>query len=336
MDFFSSGPGQYIVQTVFHSAIIALVVEAITNIWRINKPSTQIRFRFLALLLPILYLPVYYLAYPERAGTHFHEQIALMDFNQWLRLRLGGGMALWHLFIALLALTTIFFVFREGIPSIRHYFVKRHQNFPPVKEGEFPKLDSALANLAKTTGKPAPTVLLSPSNSPVIYALGHGALVVSAPTIDILDDKELESVIAHELAHIVRQASAVNWLLLALRFLMFYNPVALLVFRHIVSDNERICDDMAVSLSGKRLAFASGLLKVFQSTPPKASQAMASSKKGWLSLRADIVGRQAHVELVRRRVERLASSEIEGDASYENFRLVVTSVLLVVLLFFVV
>ncbi len=151
MDFLNSGLGQYIVQTVFHSVIIAIVVESMIRIWHIQEPFHQIKFRLLVLLLPVLYLPFYYLLYPPRTGAHFHGEVALIDFSQWLGLRLGGGIATWHLFVALLALTTSFFVIREAIPSIRYYF-GHHPSFPVIEEGQFPKLDSVLANLSSTKG----------------------------------------------------------------------------------------------------------------------------------------------------------------------------------------
>lgn len=336
MDFLNSGLGQYIVQTVFHSAIIAVIVEAIINIWRVDKPSLQIKFRLLSLLLSVLYLPFLYLVYPERTGTHFHEQTALIDFNQWLGLTLGGGVALWHPFVALLALTTLFFLIKEGIPSIRYCFFGHRLSLPLIEEGQFPELDSVLANLSKATGHPMPTVFLSAEDFPVLYTLGPRALVLSVSTIDMLDEKELESVIAHELAHLIKRASAINRLFLALRFLMFYNPVALLVFRHVISDNEKTCDDMAVALSGKQLALASGLLKVLQSAPAGSSREVSASGKRWLSLRASSLGNRAHRELVKGRVERLAHLGRAADVPYENFRIVLTAGLLVALLFFVV
>ncbi|MEE8174177.1 MAG: hypothetical protein V3T71_02515, partial [Dehalococcoidia bacterium] len=141
MGFLSSGFGQYIVQTVFHSAIIAIVVEGMISVWHIRRPSLQIDFRLLALLLPALYLPLYRLLYPPRASSHFHEQVALIDLNQWLELRLVGGVSLWHLFVAPLALIALFFVFEEAIPSIRYYFGRR-PSFRLIDERQFPKLDS--------------------------------------------------------------------------------------------------------------------------------------------------------------------------------------------------
>lgn len=335
MDFLNSGLGQYIVQTVFHSVIIAIVVESMIQTWHIQEPFHQIKFRLLALLLPILYLPLFYFLYPPRASTHFREQVALINFSQWLGLRLGGNIALWHLFVILLTLTTFYFLIKEAIPSIRYYFWRR-RSLSVIEDGQFPKLDSVLANFARTKRLPMPVVLLSTDNTPVIYTLGHRVLVLSASTINVLDSEELEAVIAHELAHITRQAYGINRLLLALRFLMFYNPVALLIFRRIINDNEKLCDDIAVSFTGKRLAFASALLKVSRHLVAGSSSAITAGKKRRLLLRINVLQEQASTEVVKERVERMAYPGEASNIPTKNFRLVVTAGLLVVLLFFVV
>ena len=335
MDFLNSGLGQYIVQTVFHSVIIAIVVESMISVWHIQEPFPQIKFRLLVLLLPVLYLPFYYLLYPPRTGAHFHGEVALVDFSQWLGLRLGGGIATWHLFVALLALTTVFFLIKEAIPGVRYYFGHR-PSFPVIEEGQFPKLDSVLASLSKVRGLPMPAMLLSAEDTPVVYSLGRRALVLSASTINLLDSEELEAVIVHELAHLIRQASGINRLLLALRFLMFYNPVALLIFRRIINDNEKLCDDIAVSFTGRRLALGSGLLKIFRHKTVGSSPALAVTSTGRLSPRISTLENRARRELVKERVERLLQPDKARDAPYQNFRVALTAGLLVALLFFVV
>lgn len=335
MDFLNSSLGQYLVQTVFHSVIIAFVVESLLRVWHIQEPFSQIKFRLLVLLLPVLYLPFFYLLYPPRAGVYFHGQVALINFNQWLELRVGGGIAVWHLFVALLALTTLLFVLKEVIPGVKYYLGHR-PSFPVIKEGQFPKLDSVLANISKVRGFPMPALFLSPEDTPVVHSLGRRGLVLSASTINLLDSEELEAVITHELAHLIRQSSGVNRLLLALRFLMFYNPVALLIFHRIINDNERLCDDMAVSLTGRRMALGSGLLKVFRHTAVGSAPGLAGDSKGRLSPQTGTLESRSRRELVKERLERLLQPDKAGDVPYQNFRVVLTAGLLVALLFFVV
>ena len=331
---------QYLVQTVFHSLVIALVIEGVMGLWRVREPSSQVRFRFLALLLPVVFFPLYSLAYPQRLGMDFHKGVALIDSDQWLGLGLasglGGGVTIGHLFWAVLVLTTLLFAIKEGIPSLRYYLWSRPV-LPPIGRGQFPKLDAALAGLALATSYPGPTVLLSPEDSPVVHSLGHQAIVVSASAIEMLDREELEAVLAHELAHLKEQDSLLTKASLAFRFFMFYNPVAFLVFRRIVSDREKICDDMAVSFTGKRLALASGLLKVFRrGTASSAPAAMPAEKREWPLPRISALESQACSELVKERVRRMVGPDRDGGVSYPYFRMGMVVALLAALLFYVV
>jgi Zn-dependent protease with chaperone function len=333
MDFLNSGLGQYIIQTVFHSAIIALIVEAMLKIWHIQMPFSQIKFRLLVLALPICYLPLYFLLYPPRAGAHFREQVALIDLNEWLGLRLVGGLYAWHLFGALLALLTAYFLFKEAIPSLRHYLGRRHSS-SHIESRRFPELDSILTNLSGVKGLPMPKVLLSAENTPVIHTMGSRVLILSAATINMLDNEELEAVVAHELAHLTKQARRINQISMALRFLMFYNPIALFIFRRIINDNEKNCDDIAASTTGKQLALASGLFKVFRQTA--TSPATTSDSRSWILPQVSALEYRAYRYLIKERIERLVHPDKVNDLLFPNFRALFMAGLLVALLFFVV
>lgn len=319
-------------QTVVYSAIIVIAVEALLHLWRIHQPSLQIRLRFLALLLPVLYLPAYFLLYPARSGAVFRQQVALMDINGWLGLRLGAHVAVWHLFAALLALTTAYFLVREAFPGIRHY-LRRPHSFATIEKGQFPKLESVLERLSGAR-HPAPSVVLSPRDTPVIYTLGRRALVISAVTIDLLDSDELEAVIAHEMAHLSGPTYILSQASVVLRFLMFYNPVALFVFRRIISDTEKDCDDTASLATGKPLALASGLLKVFQKSAAKGSA--SGGRRGRFPPLISTVAHRAYGDLFQERVDRLVHANHTSEVLLPLVRVMVTAVLLLALLFFVV
>ncbi len=333
MDSLWSSIGQYTTQSGLHSVIIITVIEAVISLWNIRTPFLQIRFRLLALILPLIYLPVYFMFYPARAGDYFHRQTALFDFSQWLEIGLEFGLAIWHPFIAVLGLSTLYFLVKEAIPSIRHYF--RSQSFlPVVHRDQFPRLDLILIRLAGVKDFPKPTILLSVEETPVIYTQGRQELIISPAILDILDDRELESVIAHELAHLTRKSYRINQISLVLRFLMFYNPIALLIFRRIINDNEKSCDDMAVQATGQRLALAAGLLKVFRQ--PEAAQSLPGTGNRRLPSPINTLQRGAYTNLIKERVERLVRPGRETVMPHQDFRFYATAVLLVVLLFYVV
>ena len=179
-----------------------------------------------------------------------------------------------------------------------------------------------------------PEVLLSAEPVPVVHNLGHKALVLSEDVINMLDSEELEAVIAHEFAHLTGQGYRIVQMSLILRFLMFYNPVALFIFRRIISDNEKYCDDISVHVTGKRLALASGLLRVFRQTAASIKPASIGLRK--FTPRISALEYRFHTELIEERVERLVHPEKTSDLPYANLHVLFVAALLLALLFFVV
>ncbi|MBF8296997.1 MAG: peptidase BlaR1, partial [Bacteroidetes bacterium] len=131
----------------------------------------------------------------------------------------------------------------------------------------------------------------------------------SMSAIELLDIEELEAVIAHELAHFTREPLVIGRICLALRFLMFYNPVALLVYHRINNDTEKLCDDLAVSFTGKRLALVSGLLKILKHTTGKTPDSQSDELRQWHSFTAKAFENQAHLALAKERAERILHRE---------------------------
>ncbi len=75
-----------------------------------------------------------------------------------------------------------------------------------VSEYDAPELHAAVSNLALSAGIPKPRVYVIPDDSPNAFATGrdpsHAAVAVTAGIMRILNRRELEAVLAHELGHI--------------------------------------------------------------------------------------------------------------------------------------
>ena len=75
-----------------------------------------------------------------------------------------------------------------------------------VSEEDDPGLWNAVARLARRAGLPMPRVYVSPAAAPNAFATGrgpsHSAVCVTAGLREMLDEYELEGVIAPELSHI--------------------------------------------------------------------------------------------------------------------------------------
>jgi Zn-dependent protease with chaperone function len=328
---------QYITATVFYSLITALVVEALIRIWAIYKPSTKFKIRLLILLLPIFYWPAYNLIYPQRGGELFRHGKALLDLEQWLGLEIAGVIPLWYGLLFLLLLTTVLFLVQEVVPTVSSHLSHRSQQGHKIEEGQYPELELALNEVAQKVHRPVPQVFVVNLEAPTVYTVGAGkpALTVSSNLAEMLDKDELRGVLAHELAHLIRRDSWWGWALLLMRALMFYNPVALLTFRQLTQDNEQACDDIAVSATGKPLAFAAGLIKVFRAEKP-ATSTKALRERRWLYSQANAIYEHANLAAVKRRAARQLNPPPAEGLSYENFRLILVSSMLAVLLFFVV
>jgi heat shock protein HtpX len=76
----------------------------------------------------------------------------------------------------------------------------------PITREEAPELYDMTENLARRAGIPMPRLYYSPEQAPNAFATGrnprNGVVCVTAGLMQMLDRRELEGVIAHELAHI--------------------------------------------------------------------------------------------------------------------------------------
>ena len=79
----------------------------------------------------------------------------------------------------------------------------------PLAEGEAPAVHRIVRNLATKAGIPMPKLYLLPSAAPNAFATGrnpqHAAVAVTDGIMRIMDEKELEGVLAHELSHVLNR-----------------------------------------------------------------------------------------------------------------------------------
>lgn len=280
---------------------------------------------------------MYYLIYPQRGSDLFRHGTALLDLDQWIKLELASIVPLSYSLLFFLCLATALFVVQEVAPMISSHLARRGHQGCKIERGQYPKLELALDEVTQKVHQPVPQVFKVNMEIPTVYTVGvlKPSLVVSSNLAEMLDEEELRGVLAHELAHLIRRDSWLGWIMLILRAIMFYNPVALLAFRQITQDNEQACDDIAVSTTGKPLAFAAGLIKVFRAENA-SSNAKALRRSRWLHSRVSAIYEHANLAAVKKRTARLLDSPPSRDLSHENLRLLLVSSMLSVLLFFVV
>lgn len=107
----------------------------------------------------------------------------------------------------------------------------------PVSRAEAPRLYSILDFLCARSGLPLPKVYLIQTDSPNAFATGrnpqHASVAVTEGALRLLDENELQGVLAHELSHVKNRdiltssiaatiAGVIMWIANMARFAMFF------------------------------------------------------------------------------------------------------------------
>src|SRR5271168_1749227 len=121
--------------------------------------------------------------------------LLLMFFGRYF----GGqnGMALALAFAAVMNFTSYFFSDKIALAMYRAQ---------PVTREELPRAYEVVERLTQKMGIPMPKMYVIPTDSPNAFATGrnpkHASVAVTEGILNLLNDEELEGVLAHELGHV--------------------------------------------------------------------------------------------------------------------------------------
>lgn len=132
---------------------------------------------------------------------------------------------------------------------------------------------------------------------------GEPVIELPAELIAALDDTELDSVVAHEIGHVViardRQGCAPVWA----RIARWTSPAAALIGPLLDREEELACDELAMRVTGQPSALASALLKAHR------------LRRSALPVPAPVVQLLGRSGLLKHRVERLAVADASSAAN---------------------
>lgn len=186
---------------------------------------------------------------------------------------------------------TIGTVIGAGIFTVIQYFAASRQALSmsgavEIQKSDNPRLYRIVENLSITTGTPMPKVYIVNDPAPNAFATGrdpqHASVAATTGILDLLDDAELEGVMAHEMGHVQNYDIRVSMIVfglvvavgfisdIALRFTLFGgrrnnsggNPIMIIVGLAALLISPLIAAAVQASISRQReyLADATGAL----------------------------------------------------------------------------
>jgi Zn-dependent protease with chaperone function len=296
-----------------HSFITILIVARAIRIWDIRNPLALFRYRLMTLILPISMFPLYSLVNHQRGSLQFREQTALLNMNRWLGIELWDMIPLRSIFLLVLGSTAVIFFVQEIIPILRDYGRKDKMDTSERRLPADSSIDAMLTEMSESLGIERPPISIIEDQEPVILTTGakNHSIIISSGLLKKMDKEQCRSALAHELAHIIRRSNATTWMVFILRILMFFNPIALIVFRKIVQDDEHVCDDITVSLTKNPRVLASAL-KVFYASHEKDKPSFS----GKIRAMKDEIEQHSHNLLLMERITRLEQGSLTAQSSY--------------------
>ena len=97
---------------------------------------------------------------------------------------------------------------------------------------------------------------------PTVVGWLRPVVLVPAGVFTGLAPRQVEAILAHELAHVRRHDYLVNLLQTAIETLLFYHPAVWWVSRQVREEREHCCDDLAVAVCGDVLTYAKALAEL--------------------------------------------------------------------------
>ncbi|MGE5189871.1 MAG: M48 family metalloprotease [Gemmatimonadota bacterium] len=256
----SSVPGACVVQSFFHSLMAAAVAEIAVKSFGIRNPRSRQRLFLAVIVAPVVTVPAYLLAVPHRVSIPFRTA-ALFDSGRWLFLEALGFLPVAAVLALAFLVASLSFVFQELVPILSQALRPAGPDGAARDGASDAAVREALARLPVT----APPVSIVDDEDLFIFSTTgkNASITLSSGLAAALPVDQLRAALAHEIAHVTRSRLPLLPAVFFLRVVMFFNPVVLMAFRRAVQEDERICDEIAIALTGDRVALADTLRTLY-------------------------------------------------------------------------
>ncbi|PYQ66471.1 MAG: hypothetical protein DMF53_03520, partial [Acidobacteria bacterium] len=168
----------------------------------------------------------------------------------------GASLLPWIFNLWLAGVAALSLVHLGGLRRVRHL----SRQGRPMEEA----LQALARDLGRRVGVRRAVALLESAAVSVPATVGWLRPVVLVPVSALtgLTPRQLEAILAHELAHVRRHDYLVNLFQTAVETLLFYHPAVWWVSAQVRRERENCCDDLAVTVCGDRLNYARALVEL--------------------------------------------------------------------------
>ena len=131
--------------------------------------------------------------------------------------------------------------------------------------------------------------------SPLV--VGHLKPMILFPigAINKLNPKEVEAILAHEIAHVLRNDYVFNIIQSVIEALFYFHPAVWWISANIRTERENCCDDVAIALCGSSMTYAKALVSLQEMAyfhSPQLAMSFAGQQKNQLLFRVQRILKQ--------------------------------------------
>jgi Zn-dependent protease with chaperone function len=248
----------YIIPVIYSSFSSLVIVLFVLFIFRIKDSNIRILFFFLPLVKPFIIIaekmdeiPIQFESDPFIGLIRFPDPHNII--NAFKVFERGPAIIADINYLVLLITATSILAVLITRWILLYLFYRKLSYEDRVGRKEIPEIYHIIDDYTRKTKVKAPCVSLTHSHyiSPFVVGIKEFALVLSPRLIDILDTREKEVLVQHELSHIKRNDNTTGWAAMILRDLLFFNPFAYIAYSLIKSEQDKDSDKLVVKYTGR-------------------------------------------------------------------------------------
>ena len=178
--------------------------------------------------------------------------LSIESFKDYFNHNLPLIVTIWIMGVAIFILKLL-----GGVSYI--YYLKSRMNFPTDEYWE-----SMMHRLAHQAGISKPIQLVESAMVRTPMVVGHLKPLILFPlgVINRLSPQEVEAILAHEIAHVMRHDYVFNILQSVVEALFYYHPAVWWLSSQIRNERESACDEIAIDLINSKMNYAKALVTI--------------------------------------------------------------------------